>query len=449
MIPLIDFQRRALTGPVMKADDFDIEFSMKVRELVAEYEIAFNEDELIVDDPTADAVFQAGVELLTEIGLYHLDTERVIKYTREEVLDFIAESKRNPAQVKFGRGNDEMVIQYRTSDSTTPPVNYAGMGGVAEPEWFIESVQCFIQEESIQGIGIVPGLAQLGDLEPVAGTMSEVEVGLWEQKALKEAAERAGRPDINLGLLCTVTSIGGTMALIGPGLREAYNTQIGIHIMPEQKIDWTRLVLTQFCHARGIIPWQSSMSLLGGLCRGAADSAVALTANMLGQFSYAHGPTISFFPNHMDGSWATKDTLWAFSAAARASERNLKLAAGSAIAGNYASGKGIVPFWEEVATVLVYVASGLGYAWILGRTGFEASMLNEVMKAVSGMPREQANQLAQEVMEKVQSLLPPEDFGMSVFPELYDVKSVTPKPEHKESILRAMDELAAMGLTLA
>ena len=34
MIPIIDFQERSLTGPVMKGDEFDMEFSMKVRELV-------------------------------------------------------------------------------------------------------------------------------------------------------------------------------------------------------------------------------------------------------------------------------------------------------------------------------------------------------------------------------------------------------------------------------
>ena len=84
MIPIIEFQRRSLQGPVMKADEFDIEFSMKLRELVAKYEIKYNPEELIVDDATADAVFQAGVELLADVGLYHIETERVIKYTKED-----------------------------------------------------------------------------------------------------------------------------------------------------------------------------------------------------------------------------------------------------------------------------------------------------------------------------------------------------------------------------
>ena len=60
MIPIIEFQKRSLSGPVMKADEFDMNFSMKVRELVAKHGIKYNPDETVVDDATADAVFKAG-----------------------------------------------------------------------------------------------------------------------------------------------------------------------------------------------------------------------------------------------------------------------------------------------------------------------------------------------------------------------------------------------------
>ncbi len=74
MIPIMDFQERSLNGPVMKTDDFDLALSMKIRELVNKYNIIYNPGELVVDDATADAVFDAGVELLADVGLYHLGT---------------------------------------------------------------------------------------------------------------------------------------------------------------------------------------------------------------------------------------------------------------------------------------------------------------------------------------------------------------------------------------
>ena len=85
MIPIMEFQERSLKGPVMKADDFDLGFSMKVRELVSKYDIKYDPEELICDDATADAVFQAGVELLADICLLNTDTNRVIKYNKEEI----------------------------------------------------------------------------------------------------------------------------------------------------------------------------------------------------------------------------------------------------------------------------------------------------------------------------------------------------------------------------
>ena len=134
MISIIEFQKRALTGPVMKADEFDLEFSMKLRELVAKYEIKYDPEMLIVDDATADAVFQAGVELLADVGLYHIETERVIKYTKEEIETIAREYREHPRKHTFGKGKDEVTVEYRTGADTRPPVQYSGPAGVADEE---------------------------------------------------------------------------------------------------------------------------------------------------------------------------------------------------------------------------------------------------------------------------------------------------------------------------
>ncbi len=445
MIPLIDFQRRCTTGPVMKADDFDLEFSMKVRELVAKYEIKYDPERLVVDDKTADAVFQAGVELLADIGLYHMGLQRVLKYDREEIEEFAREAAETPAHITLGRAPDEMTLRYRTSTDSWAPTLYSGPAAVAEPEWFVPYVQSFVQEEKVEGLGIAPGVAALGKIKPQAGMLSEVHVAMWEQEALKEALHRAGRPNLNLGLLSTVSTVGGTMAIMGPGLREAYNTQIGIHVLPEQKIDWSRLLLAQFCEQRGIETWQSSMSCIGGFCRDGADVAVTMVANALGQLSYARGGSMSYFPSHLDGSWATRDSHWAFSAAARATERHLKLAVGTSISGDVKTWRTPVTLWQSAAVVTSSVASGLSYAWIAGHTGLEARLIGEMMEATAGMPAEDANELTQKIMVKVDELLPTVE-GQLSFPEAYDCETVKPRPEYEAGMLRARDELAAIGM---
>lgn len=446
MIPIIDFQKRALTGPVMKSDEFDLALSMKVREMVAKYDIKYNSEELIVDDATGDAVFQAGVELLAEIGLYHMDTERVIKFTKEEIEGFAGEYRENPSKHTFGRGKDAVEIAYRTGADTRPPVLYAGPGGVAEEDWFAAFIQAFAQEEAVKAMGIAPGLEKLGNIEPKAGTLSEIYVGHWEQKQIKEVLDRVGRPDMHCGLLSTVSTVGGTMAMIGPGMREPHNTQIGVHVIPEQKLDWTRLILAQFCQDRGVSPWQSAMSMIGGLCRDAADTAVVLVANMLGQLSYAQGPLCSLFTNHMDGSWGTPSALWAYSAAARASERNIRVCIGGVAACTTGLGMIEAQLLHSAAIAILNTASGMSYCWIAGPTGLDARLLGEVMDVTAGMKTEKARELIKAILKKVDEAQRGGPMLNVPFPDMYDVETVRPKSDYEAMLMRAKDELARLGV---
>lgn len=445
MIPIIDFQQRALHGPVMKADEFDLEFSMKLRELVAKHNIKYNPEQLIVDDATADAVFHAGVELLAEIGLYHLETERVIKYTKEEIEQIAREYSENPSKHTFGKGKDEVTVEYRTGADTRPPVLYSGAAGVAEEDYFGAHIQSFAQEEKVKAMGIAPGLGVLNGIEPKAGTLSEIYVGHWEQQKMKEVLNQVGRPGMHCGLLCTVSTIGGTMAMIGDGLREPHNTQIGVHIIPEQKLDWTRLILAQFCQDRGIQPWQSTMSMIGGLCRDAADTAVSMVANLLGQLSYSQGSLCSLFTNHMDGRWGTFPALWAYNAAARASERNIKVCIGGVAACSMDFSHTEGQLLSSTAIAISNTASGMAYCWIAGGTGFEANLLGEAMEAVAGMAPDKVNDLLKAIMTELDKVERQEPAWIP-FPEMYDVKTVQIKPHLRDNLLKGKEVLARLGV---
>jgi hypothetical protein len=445
MIPLIEFQNRVSTGPVMAVDDFDLELAFKVRDLVDKYDIRYDPEQLVVDDRTADAIFEAAVEHLAEVGVYFMSSERVLRYDEAEIRQLAQESKDDPACVVLGRGNDQMKLRHRKSDDTWAPTNYAGPAGVADMDWFVPYTQSFAQEETVSGMGINPCLAKCGDLHPKAGTLSEVEVALWEQEALRTALHNAGRPGMNLGLLCTASTPSGTMSLMSSAYRDSFNTQIGIHIMPEQKLDWSRLLMSQFCEISGVEPWQSSMSCLGGMCRDAAEVAVVMVANGMAQMSYAHGGSMSYFPSHLDGTWATRPSHWAFSGAARASERNLGLAVGTSISGITPAWRTPLTLWQSAGVVVTAVPSSLSYAWIAGHTGLEARLIGQMMNGCAGMPADRANEIAQKLMAGVDELLP-KVTDMVHFCEAYDPETVQPRPEYEKTMLDTRDELMALGM---
>ncbi len=444
MLDIMDYQERSLNGPVMKADEFDMALAMKIRELTAKYEIECDLEQLIVDDKTADAVFHAAVELLVEVGVYQMDTQRVIQFTKDEIYELAAFYSKEPSTAFFGKGDDEMVIKYRTSDDKNPPVLYGGPPAVADQEWFSAYVQSFVQEKSVKGLGINPGLAVLDGMDPKAGTLAELQVVMWEQARIREVLERVGRPGMNLGLLATASSVGSIFEAIRPGLRESHNTQIGIHLMPELKLGWEALIKAHFCRDRGINPWQSSMSMIGGLCRNSADVAVTMVANGLVQMSYGRGPTCSFFPNHLDGSWGTPQSIWAFSAAARASERNIKVVVGSCVCGS--PWRTPVALMQAAAVAVINTNSSLAYAWITGHTGLEARLIGQFMNAAAGMDRAKANELGLKILARVADEKKKlESMDEVPFPEVYDIKTVKPKPEYEASLMKILDELAAMG----
>ncbi len=445
MIPIMEFQERSLKGPVMKSTQFDLAFAKKVRELVGKYEIVYDPDELIVDDRTADAVFQAGVELLAEVGLYHLDTQRVIQFSADEIRQVARTYRENPPRQIFGQGKDEITVEFRLSDDKRPPLLAGGPAGSIDEAWFEPYVQSFVQEETNRALGIAGGITGVGGLEPKAGTLSEVYCGLWECRKLLEVIRRVGRPGMHLGLLCTVSTVGATLACVGPGLREPHNTQIGIHIVPEQKIDWTRLLLAQFCQERGITPWTSCMSMVGALCRDGAEAAVGLVANLLGQLSYGHGTMSSLFSNHLDGRWADAETQWAFSGAARASERNIRVPIAGVCGGMEGVWRTEAAMYQAAAMAVSNTASGFCYAWIAGHSGLETRLVGEILRAVAGMERGKANKLLRSILEVKERKLK-ETAGPRHFADAYDLKTVRPKPALAADYDRAKENLAKLGV---
>ncbi len=450
MISILDFEERSLNGPVMKSDEFDIAFSMKVRELVKKYNIKYNSAALVADDETADAVFNAGVDLLADIGLYHLNTQRVIKYSREEILAFVEERKQNPGKVVLGKGAEEMTIEYRKSTDRRPATMYAGVAGEMTEDEIAPLITMFGRERKIKGFGICGGITKVGNVAPRAGLPSEIHCALWEQQKIEETLEAIGRVGMNVGLLCTASTVSATMHVIDNTFRDASNTHIGAHIIPEQKLDWDRFLLANYCHSKGITPWQSAMSMIGGLCRDGADAAVGLVANMLGQMSYGHGAICSIYPTHLDGTWSTRPTIWAASAAMRASERNIRLAVGSGALGSYqwcGHRSGIL---QSAATALAYTASGFSYTWLAG-SPLEAVLIDEILNIAANMEHEELKQLAEMVMKRVDiAVLEETPFpGVPHYRDIYDLETLQPRPEYQILFDRAKEELLTLGIPLS
>lgn len=240
---------------------------------------------------------------MESVGLYQIDTHRVIEFSEAEILEIAREYRENPPQATFGSGEDRFTLTYRRAADSRPPILASGAAGAIEQAWFHAYIRGYVEEPSNQAMGIAGGITAVDGCVPKVESLSQMHCAEWECEQLLQILRDAGRPGMHLGLLCTASSPGAIMACMRPGLRDPSNTQIGVHVIPEQKIDWNRLVLAKFCEDWGITPWTSCVSVMGGLCRHGPDVAVGLVTNLLSQLAYGHGSLASLFTNRLDGSW--------------------------------------------------------------------------------------------------------------------------------------------------
>ena len=79
---LPEIVRRSESGPFVKEADFERALTRRVPELVEGYGLKFDPQILVpADDDMADRLYQAGLDLFIELGVYNQNTERRIACT--------------------------------------------------------------------------------------------------------------------------------------------------------------------------------------------------------------------------------------------------------------------------------------------------------------------------------------------------------------------------------
>ena len=114
---------RTTTGPIMREEEFETElFPTVMADVVAKHKITWDPDEPIMPDPDmADAIFQAGLELLLEVGLYCKDTKRLVKFTEDEIREVINAAKH---EVTLGRDRDAITLKPRAPGDSQHPYTF-------------------------------------------------------------------------------------------------------------------------------------------------------------------------------------------------------------------------------------------------------------------------------------------------------------------------------------
>jgi len=179
--------QRSTTGPIMREDKFETElFPSVLADLQAKYKIEWDPDEPVMIDPgMADAVFQAGKELLLEVGLYCKNTKRIIKFTQEEIEEAICSARH---EVTLGRDRQAITLSPRAPGDAQHPYTFFPAGALTKKvELYKYHAMSVMQEPTCDGVIPIP-LYGVGELRNIADTPAQTLVCLTEARIISEAA---------------------------------------------------------------------------------------------------------------------------------------------------------------------------------------------------------------------------------------------------------------------
>lgn len=196
-VTVFDVYDRAKSGPKVEEKEWDFNIIPKTAtKLKKQYGIKMDKKTIIPEDKELiDNLFNAGLDMLVECGVYCIDTGRVIKYTRDEVLHAI---KVAPDHFTYGEGKEAINVVPRSYASAKAPVIQGGpTGSPCSEEMFLPIHQSYAQERIVDTI--VDGVLQtVMGKDPVPGSPWEIMAVRSEALQVREAQLRAGRSGMGL-----------------------------------------------------------------------------------------------------------------------------------------------------------------------------------------------------------------------------------------------------------
>ncbi|MBW2632866.1 MAG: monomethylamine:corrinoid methyltransferase [Deltaproteobacteria bacterium] len=454
MISFYEVLDRAMMGEYRSEKEFDMNvFVPKLNELVSKYNIKYDPNNPIsADDALADRVFQAGFELYRDVGSYCPDTERIIRFTDEELQAALNEA---PAATVLGEGRDSRTLKARKPESDDKPFCYIGACGnaVSNEEIYASIMEAFASYLPLADAITAPSLATLNGRTVRTGTPLEVLASIRATAMGHEALTRGGRP--GLAILNNIASAGSDTAKIAGsqfGVRNSDTLTIGP--TAELKISFQRFNEIAYALTRGIPILIDSAPILGGYCGGPEGVAVTNVAYHLLSIIAMRGNMHLTFPIHFNfGCTSTRDVTWATSVSTQAMSRNSHFP--FFILSYAAAGPMTEMCYYEIAeTVTTSVVSGTSAIECIGVskattidnfTPMESRTCAEVAHAVAGMTRKDANQIVLKLLEKYENYLDKPPIGKK-YQECWDIAKKTPNADYAAFDKKMKKELKNMGI---
>jgi methylamine---corrinoid protein Co-methyltransferase len=457
MIDLVEVFDRAESGPLTSETDFYMKrYVPKLQELIARYKIKWDKETIInTDDDLNDRVFQAAVDLLAEAGAYCPETNRVMLFTRDEILRACEEC---PKASTFGEHRERKVMYGRRPDSTDqrPWVHVGGGIYTTDEQIYLDTVEKMASFNIVDSVS-VPSILHLRGRDARVRSPQEILAAIKTVRLAREGIRRSGRAGLPI--------INGISAASQPAsMFAASYAEFGlrpsdgflIDFLSEMVVGYEALQKVAFYNSISANIGSTSTPLFGGYAGGAEGVAVTATCYMImgtlifrGSYHY-NAPLHSKL--HLS---STKPLIWAIAISNAAIGRNMQYPMVNLP--YLGGGSGTEQYHYEMACYMLAVVTSGGNVF----SGHPAMAVQadslvpddhkfhaEIGLAAAKLTRAEAEPIAQKLFPLFGDKLKDPDKGLT-FQEVYDPKT---KRIANDEYIRAMEgvrsELETMGLAV-
>jgi methylamine--corrinoid protein Co-methyltransferase len=460
---LWDIWKRAETGPLCPERKFDTKILWpKVKEAVKKFDIRYDpENPIPTDKSLMDDVYRAGFELLLDVGVLCVDTEKIIHFEEYELKEAVRTLR---SEVSYGEGRDAYTaIRRKMEDKRYPTVHYGpGCSPISE-EMALKIYQSYTKEPLIDSL--YNGTLQTVYGMPIKpGSPWEMHGEIINVSLMRKATSSAGRPGMAISGTTAVTAaadVGASSPEIGYKKVESREAKL----KPQLKVDYDNLMRVANYIDYGSFGGGAAAAYGGGgaaymySLAGGPETAVCIAiasglagvvlmgANQMGAWAY----------NALYTGTSDRASIWASSLGQAAVTRNThSVLNGPAPYITYA-GPCTDMSLLEIATVSLartvvgcHLSCGCG-----GRQGIHENLCSgmegrwaaEVGHASAGMKLEEINEIVKTLLMKYEKRIfnrnPP--IGKR-FEEIYDIQKLIPSNEYQELYEKTKHELQELGI---
>lgn len=452
-IRMWEVMKRAETGPYMEEKDFLMKhFLPTMKKVIKKYDIKYDPNNPIPsDDDLIDRMWQAAVEFFLEVGVYHSDNKRVIKFTENELKEALFAA---PSEYFVGEGCDRRRFGSRKIEDERPPFMLLSPDITYDEHDHLLACMAYLKEPLLDGL-CAPILEEFMGRKIKAGAPSEIAGCVMHAMNLREAARLVGRPGVWFVAVGTAESDMSQIAVSNDmwGIRHTDGRLAPV--ITEMITNNQMLNKAAHYQINGNIAGCLAGSIYGGYAGGAEGTAILQIAYHLMGLMVHFVQFNQNFPFHMlYGSNTGREMLWVVSTYCQAIAKNTHLVHTSNGFANAGPATDML-YYETAAHAIASTVCGANL-WEMAParnkihnhgTPLEARFAAEVGHSATKMKmtREQANEIVNKLLAKYEKDIPDAPIGKP-FREVYDINELVPKQEYLDQYYRIKEEIAKMGI---